>query len=281
SPADAAALAAEWRSPRGECIAWRGGRRHVRRVTELAAPPFASWQPRADGPYLLTGGLGDLAAETCRWLADEGVRHVWLTGRREADAAIERQLDALREATGLRVDYRACDIADRDALAALFADAARDGPLRGIFHCAGVLADGAFATLDDGAFERVARAKVLGSWNLHQLSRGLDLDAFVLYSSLASLLGSAGQANYAAANGFMDQLARSRRALGLPALSLNWPGWDGVGMAARNARGEPGSGLRRLAPERALGELGRALASGQAQVGIADVDWSVFGRDWR
>ncbi|MBR8332456.1 SDR family NAD(P)-dependent oxidoreductase [Burkholderia ambifaria] len=281
SPADAAALAAEWRSPRGECIAWRGGRRHVRRVTELAAPPFASWQPRADGPYLLTGGLGDLAAETCRWLADEGVRHVWLTGRREADAAIERQLDALREATGLRVDYRACDIADRDALATLFADAARDGPLRGIFHCAGVLADGAFATLDDGAFERVARAKVLGSWNLHQLSRGLDLDAFVLYSSLASLLGSAGQANYAAANGFMDQLARSRRALGLPALSLNWPGWDGVGMAARNARGEPGSGLRRLAPERALGELGRALASGQAQVGIADVDWSVFGRDWR
>ncbi|MGP3655376.1 type I polyketide synthase [Burkholderia gladioli] len=286
APADAAALAAEWRAPRGDCIAWRDGRRHVRRVTELtaAAEAGASWQPRLDGPYLLTGGLGDLAAETCRWLAARGVRHVWLTGRREADPAIERQLDALRESSGLRVDYLACDIADREALAALFARAAQDGPLRGIFHCAGVLADGAFATLDDAAFERVARAKVLGSWNLHQLSRGLDLDAFVLYSSLASLLGSAGQANYAAANGFMDQLARARHALGLPALSLNWPGWDGVGMAARSQhgqRGEPGGGLRRLSPARALDELGRALAGTQAQVGVADVDWSRFGRDWR
>ncbi|WP_208450002.1 SDR family NAD(P)-dependent oxidoreductase [Burkholderia gladioli] len=215
APADAAALVAEWRAPRGDCIAWRDGRRHVRRVTELteaaeaaeAAEAVASWQPRLDGPYLLTGGLGDLAAETCRWLAARGVRHVWLTGRREADPAIERQLDALRESSGLRVDYLACDIADREALAALFARAAQDGPLRGIFHCAGVLADGAFATLDDAAFERVARAKVLGSWNLHQLSRGLDLDAFVLYSSLASLLGSAGQANYAASDVVLGALA--------------------------------------------------------------------------
>ncbi|KVW78872.1 type I polyketide synthase [Burkholderia ubonensis] len=280
----AAALAAEWQSPRGDCIAWRDGRRYVRRIAELAAQPAAlPWQPRADGPCLLTGGLGDLAAETCRWLAAQGVRHVWLTGRREPDAALARRLDALRDATGLRVDYRACDVADRDALAAVFAQAAQHGPLRGIFHCAGVLADGAFATLDDAAFERVARAKVLGGWNLHQLSRGLDLDAFVLYSSLASLLGSAGQGNYAAANGFMDQLAHARHALGLPALSVNWPGWDGVGMAARSGGRNPGegSGLRRLAPAQALGELGQALASGRAQVGIADVDWPAFGRDWR
>lgn len=277
----AAALAAEWQAARGDCIAWRDGRRHVRRVVERAPQPAAPWSPRTDGPYLLTGGLGDLAAETCRYLAAKGVRHVLLAGRRTPDAAIAGQLEALRQTTGLQVDYRSCDIADRDALAALFAQAAQAGPLRGIFHCAGVLADGAFTTLDDAAFERVAHAKVLGSWNLHRLSRGLDLDCFVLYSSLASLLGSAGQSNYAAANGFMDQLAHARRAQGLPALSLNWPAWDDVGMAARQGRRETGSGLRRLAPAQALHELDLALGSGLAQIGIADVDWAVFGSGWR
>jgi acyl transferase domain-containing protein/NAD(P)-dependent dehydrogenase (short-subunit alcohol dehydrogenase family)/acyl carrier protein len=280
----ATALLAEWHAPQGDWVAYRDGRRHVLRIAELPTPslgPAAAFRCRGDGIYLLTGGLGDLAVETCRWLAGLGARHLLLVGRRAPDAQIERQLATLRETLGARIDYQPCDIADRAALAAMFAQVSREGSLCGIFHCAGVLADGAFSALRNEDFEQVMQAKLLGSWNLHRLSQGLALDCFVMYSSLAALLGSAGQSNYSAANGFMDQLAHFRRRRGLPALSINWGAWDGIGMAAKHPTRGAGNGLRRLSPARAIADLERALASERSQLGVIDVDWPVFAKQWR
>ncbi|MCW7538527.1 SDR family NAD(P)-dependent oxidoreductase [Aquabacterium sp. A7-Y] len=278
------ALLTECRALRGDWVAYREGRRHVLRVQELVAPPLSPGQGfrcRDDGVYLLTGGLGDLAVETCHWLARQGARHLVLLGRRALDARLSEQLDRLRQATGAHIDYQACDVADRAALGGLFERVLRERALRGIFHCAGVLADGAFAALDDAQFQAVLQAKVLGSWNLHRLSLGLELDCFVMYSSLASLLGAAGQSNYAAANGFMDQLAQWRRHQGLPALSINWGGWDEVGMAARQTSRSGGQGLRRLPVARALADLQRALLMDPGRLGVIDVDWPVFAGRWR
>ena len=277
------ALCAELYTTRGDWVAYRGGRRHVLRIAELpvASPaPVPGFRCRDDGIYLLTGGLGDLAVETCRWLSGQGARHLLLVGRRAADARIEQQLVQLRQTTGARIDYQPCDVADGEALAGLFAKVTRSGVVRGIFHCAGVLADGAFAALDNDDFEQVMQAKLLGSWHLHRLSLGLELDCFVMYSSLASLFGAAGQSNYAAANGFMDQLAHVRRRQGLPALAINWSGWDGIGMASKRAARGNGNGLRRLAPSQAIADLERAMAVERAQLGVIDVDWPVFAGQW-
>jgi acyl transferase domain-containing protein/NAD(P)-dependent dehydrogenase (short-subunit alcohol dehydrogenase family)/acyl carrier protein len=280
----APALLAELSAARGDWAAYRGGCRHVLRIAELPVPsaaPMPAFRCRDDGIYLLTGGLGDLAVATCRWLSGQGARHLLLLGRRAADAAIGQQLAELRASTGVRIDYEPCDVADGEALAGVFAAAARRGVVRGIFHCAGVLADGTFAALDNEAFERVMQAKLQGSWHLHRLSLGLELDCFVMYSSLASLFGAAGQSNYAAANGFMDQLAQVRRRQGLPALSINWSGWDGIGMAAKQAARGSSNGLRRLAPAQAIADLQRAMTLGRAQLGVIDVDWPVFAGQWQ
>ncbi|CAM3145619.1 type I polyketide synthase [Janthinobacterium lividum] len=279
----APALLAELSAAGGDWVAYRGGHRHVLRIAELPLPspiPLPSFRCHDDGIYLVTGGLGDLAVETCRWLSGKGARHLLLVGRRTADARIAQQLAELHVITGARIDYRPCDVADGEALAGLFAEVGRSGAVRGIFHCAGVLADGTFEFLDNDDFGQVMQAKLLGSWHLHRLSLELELDCFVMYSSLASLFGAAGQSNYAAANGFMDQLAQFRRRQGLPALSINWSGWDGIGMASKQETRGSKNGLRRLAPAQAIVDLERAMATERAQLGVVDVDWPVFANQW-
>lgn len=277
---DLATLFGELRAMRSDYVAWRNGHRYVLRIEERPAPQATqAFACRADGFYLLTGGLGDLAIETGRWLAQRGAKRLLLVGRRALDGRMEQQLVELRATTGARVEYQSCDIADHEALSDLFAQSGADGSLRGIFHCAGLLADGLFSTLTDENFEQVMRAKVMGSWNLHQLSSQLELDCFVLYSSLAAMLGSKGQSNYAAANGFMDQLCAWRRQRGLAGLSINWSAWDGIGMAAKTAKSNS-NGLQRLSPSQALAMLELALASGYSQLGVADIDWSIFAHQW-
>jgi myxalamid-type polyketide synthase MxaB len=148
-------------------------------------------------------------------------------------------------------------------------------PLRGIIHAAGVLDDGVLQKQGWERFAQVLAPKVAGAWSLHRLTKGSPLDFFVAFSSVASLLGSAGQGNYSAANAFLDQLAHYRQALGLPGLSIDWGPWAGIGLAARMPEGKQPSEMRFLAPEQGLAVLEALLDESMAQVGVVRIDWQL------
>jgi acyl transferase domain-containing protein/surfactin synthase thioesterase subunit/acyl carrier protein len=242
SPAhDATALLAEITNGDGEDqVALRAGRRFAARLVRMPAlaPNDARFDP--DGIYLITGGLGALGLEVAGWLADRhGVKHIALAsrrGERDPAAAATRRAFAAR---GVAIDILAADVTDARAVADAIARL-RQSPhaIKGVFHCAGLLDDGILLQMDWPKFQRVMAPKVEGAWLLHQLTRDLALDHFVLFSSILSLIGSAGQANYAAANAFLDALADRRRREGRPALALNWGPWAESGLAT--ASGDKG-----------------------------------------
>jgi polyketide synthase 7 len=180
----------------------------------------------AGGTALITGGTGMAGSALARHLvASHGVAHVMLVSRSGGDERTAELVAGLRSA-GAGVSVVACDVADRDAVAALLARVPAEYPLRGVFHAAGVLDDGLIASLTPERVDAVLRAKVDGAWHLHELTAGLDLSAFVLFSSMAGTVGTPGQGNYAAANSFLDALAAHRRAHGLAGLSVAWGLWE-------------------------------------------------------
>ncbi|OBG57850.1 type I polyketide synthase [Mycobacterium sp. E735] len=181
----------------------------------------------AGGSVVITGGTGMAGSALARHLVDRyRVGHVMLASRAGPGAAgVAELVDELREA-GAEVSVVACDVADRDAVAAMLAQVPARYPLRGVVHAAGVLDDGLIASLTPDRVDAVLRAKVDGAWHLHELTRDLDLSAFVVFSSMAGIVGTPGQANYAAANSFLDGLCTHRRAHGLAGLSLAWGLWE-------------------------------------------------------
>ncbi|MXM65410.1 SDR family NAD(P)-dependent oxidoreductase [Streptomyces sp. HUCO-GS316] len=188
-----------------------------------------------DGTVLITGGLGAVGRHIARLLAEHGVPRLLLTSRQ--GAADPRAAETVAELTalGTRAEVAACDVADEAALAAVLTGVGDELPLRGVVHCAGILADQMVAELTPDRLARVLRPKVDGAAHLHRLTAGLPLDLFLLVSSAAGVVGNAGQANYAAANVYLDQLAHHRRALGLPGISVSFGAWAGEGLAAEHA----------------------------------------------
>jgi acyl transferase domain-containing protein/NAD(P)-dependent dehydrogenase (short-subunit alcohol dehydrogenase family) len=247
-----------------------------------ATPASQRASIRADARYLVTGGTGALGLVTAQWLVARGARHLTLVGRRAptADAA---SMVADLEKAGATVTIARGDVASAEDVARIVGDLARSGPpLRGVIHAAGLTEDAPLARLDAARWNAVQAAKVRGAWNLHEATATCPLDFFVLYSSVASVLGSAGQANYAAANAFMDALAHARRTEGRPALSINWGPWSDVGMAARLderlRQRLADQGLRSVSPRRGQDWLDRLLlgATPPAHVGVFRIDWPAY-----
>jgi len=209
----------------GAALRYLSQARHVGKVVMMIPDAWA------DGTVLITGGTGMAGSALARHLVNRhGVRNLILLSRRGLDAPGAAELVAELGAAGARVHTVACDAADRDALAKVIADIPVQGPaqrpLSGVIHAAGLLDDAVISSLTPERVESVFRAKVDAAWNLHELTRDLDLSAFIMFSSMAGLAGGSGQANYAAANSFLDGLAVHRRAQGLPAISLGWGLWD-------------------------------------------------------
>ncbi|MDB5306278.1 MAG: polyketide synthase family protein, partial [Gemmataceae bacterium] len=252
-------------------------------ATDSSSPPdrvlcHARPVVRPDASYLVTGGLSGLGLRTAEWLAAQGARWLVLAGRGGPKSDAARDALAALTARGVRVELAACDVTDPAAVAGLIQspDPARP-PLRGVAHSAMVLHDEPLARVDRAALEKVLAPKVAGAWNLHLATRALPLDWFVMYSSVATLLGSAAQASYVAANRFLDALAWHRRAAGLPALAVNWGPLAEVGVVADNAalaRYLESVGLGLLPPDEVFRFLKFLLRRDVTTAGVVRVDWA-------
>ncbi|MEY8016515.1 SDR family NAD(P)-dependent oxidoreductase [Mycobacterium servetii] len=250
--------------------------RHVGKV--VLTMPDAPGVGLAAGTVLITGGTGMAGSALARHLVSRhGVRHLLLVSRAGPDAAGAAELvDGLREA-GAEVSVVACDVADRDALAAMLARIPADRPLSGVVHAAGVLDDGLISSLTPERVDAVLRAKADAAWHLHSLTRDLDLAAFVMFSSMAGIVGTPGQGNYAAANSFLDALAGFRRARGLPGLSLAWGLWEQSStmtahLAARDKARMSRVGLAPLSTQQALASFDAALLADSPVVVASHLD---------
>ncbi|QSY52236.1 type I polyketide synthase [Streptomyces griseocarneus] len=252
-------------------------RRLVR--AEANVTPDRADDRRAHGTVLITGGTGTLGAHVARRLAADGARHLVLTSRSglaaDGAAALRDELEAL----GTRTTVAACDAADRDQLRRLLDGLPEEYPLTGVIHAAGVLDDGVLDALTGERLEHVLRPKADAALNLHELTRerGDDLRFFVLFSSIAGVVGNGGQGGYAAANAFLDALAQQRRTAGLPATAIAWGSWGSGRMMGDAAEAHlTRRGILPMAADLGVQAMDRAIASDDTAVTVADIDWNRF-----
>jgi len=259
-------------------VAVRGGGVWARRLVRAGVPagPGRRWAPR--GSVLITGGTGAIGGHAARWLAGRGCPRVVLASRSGPAAAGAAGLAAGLAGAGTTVSVLAADAGSRGQAAAVLAWAGASGPrLCGVLHAAGLVQDTAIEQASVAGLGEVLAAKAAGAMALHELTAGAGLEQFVLFSSIAATWGSGRQPGYAAANAFLDALAASRRAAGLPATSLAWGPWDGGGMTtADGAAYLRRRGLAAMSPALAVEALAQAVDHGEDQVTIADVDWPRF-----
>ena len=251
-------------------------------AARLPEVPAEFW-PRTNATYLITGGSRGFGLATARWLAERGATHLALLSRRGHPAGDDAHTIAAMRAGGVSVITIAADVANPKALATALRSLKKSGPpLRGVFHAAMVLEDRTVAEMTRVDLEKVLAPKVRGAWNLHEQTLGMSLDCFVLFSSISAIVGAPGQANYAAANAFLDALAHDRRAKGLSGLSINWGQIADVGTVAARAevgRYLTGIGVRPISSGDALEMLARLIAANtDAQVGVTEIEWEKLGR---
>ncbi|MCO8307345.1 SDR family NAD(P)-dependent oxidoreductase [Streptomyces sp. RKCA-744] len=234
-----------------------------------------AWQPT--GTTLVTGGTGRLGGQVARWLARNGAAHLVLASRRGADAPGAAELEAELTGLGAKVTLAACDVTDRAALAETLAAIPADQPLTAVVHTAAVIDDGVIEGLTPGQVERVLRLKVDATRHLHELTRDLDLTAFVLCSHFSATFGAPGQGNQAPGNAFLHAFAEQRRADGLPATTLTFGPW-GDGTTVDGAVGDRmrRHGINEMAPEPATAALQHALDRDETALTVIDMDWRRF-----
>ncbi len=273
-------------------VAMRGVQRYVARLARVEKPEAGgAWSFAPDGSYVVTGGLGDLGLKVAGWLARSGAKHITLIGRTglpEHSAGQEstvpedvaRKIAAIRtiENSGATVEIAQADVADPAQMNAVFERIRREAPpLRGIVHAAAGIAAQTLRDMTPADLAHGLRAKVSGTWVLHELTQQDKLDVFVLFSSTTSLLGSRYLAHYAAANQFLDSFAHFRKALGQPALAINWGIWDPARVdSALRGRSLQQIGLGAMPAEDALAALGYLLGNSASQMTVAAMDWGAL-----
>ncbi|WP_434101097.1 type I polyketide synthase [Streptomyces malaysiensis] len=265
-------------------LAVRGGRVLSARLVRAEGPgeggASATWD--SEGTVLITGAGGTLGGLLARHLvAEHGVRHLVLLSRRGPAAEGAAELAERLSSAGASVTWAACDVADRDALGAVLSDIPAVHPLKGVVHAAAVLDDGVIASLTPERLDTVLRPKAEAALALHELTAGLDLSAFVVFSSVAGMFGAAGQGNYAAANAFLDALVTQRRAHGLPGLSLAWGLWEErsgmtAGLAEVDRRRMDQGGISALSSAEGLALFDAACASDGPVVAAARLNTTVW-----
>jgi len=260
-----------------DLIVYKDNKRYVQRLKttlkddelrdELITDPSAT--------YLITGGFGRMGMLSAKYLTDRGAKNILLLGRSIPESPeLLAEIQSLEE-QGVRIIQKAGDVSDPDLLLRLFEESAYP-PIRGIIHAAGTLSDATLNTVEKHHFDEVMRSKVKGTTLLHEASLDVELDFFIVYSSIGAVFGPVGQANYASANSYMDQLIHYRRGLGLPGLSINWGPWSGTGLAQRD-QGQSTTSMMNIIqfidPEEGYGAFERLLGS-QGQVVAVPIDWS-------
>ncbi|MDX1901291.1 MAG: SDR family NAD(P)-dependent oxidoreductase [Gammaproteobacteria bacterium] len=250
---------------------------HMGKIIVRVTPPY---KIEKKATYLVTGGLGGIGRSVCEWLVSQGVECIVLVGRKPPTEADLRKLDTLSN-DDTKILAMSADVSDDNSVNHLIHQISETlPPLKGIYHAAGVLRDGAINNLVWDDFKDVFAPKVQGTLNLHHVTekQNISLDHFVLFSSIVSVNGSPGQANYVAANTFLDTFAAWRRQQGKCAVSINWGAWANVGMAAEKISSQvlQQIGMTAMQPQQAMEAFSAALTSNAGQLVIADVDWSVM-----
>ncbi len=291
SPEAAAAsvIAELFSNDREDQIAYRDGQRLVARLGRSSLQQPADGAPaftglRNDGSYLLIGGLGGVGLQVAKWAAEQHTGHLVLlsrtgAGRNAGAFAAERQAAIQQiENLGAHVTVVEGDVSSEAEMRSLFRRFGKELPLlRGIFHAATVVHASELSDLTDEQIDDMLRPKVLGTWMLHELTKNLDLDFFLAFSSTTSLLGAKGMAHYAAANQFMDTFAHTRRAGGLPMLSVNWGAWDVMRLASKQGQARVNqTGILPMSSANIFGCFGELVASPRAEIMVANIDWDVL-----
>jgi len=259
-------------------------RKNIGKIAVLIDPPATVAEQetesptiRADGTYLITGGLGALGLATAKWLVQRGAGSVVLLSRRPANAATEQVLDELNRSPTRVVAIQA-DVCDRESLlAAVNQLKSQHPPLCGVLHAAGVLRDRLISSMSVDDFEHPLPAKTLGTLNLAAVTEQSDLDFMVLFSSASSVFGTGGQANYGAANAFLDAFAERRNASGRRTLAINWGAFDGGGMASDLADMMRSQGVRLLPVESSLALMDPLIRAEASRLTVFRADWSRYG----
>ena len=252
--------------------------RHIGKIVLSRVSPLSSGLPGEEASCLITGGMGGIGLLTAEWAAEKGIRHLILMGRHEPSTEARQRIKALRERS-ITVSVQCGDVSSRDDLQRVLDDIKKNHPpLRFVFHCAGLLSDGVLSQQRWSAFETVFAPKIYGGFNLHDMTRECDLDCFLLFSSIASIITPAAQANHAAACSYLDALARYRRSRGLPAISINWGPWGEIGSATDDQAMKriQAQGMDHFPPALGIEILERVLEKNPVQIGAVSMDWNRF-----